>query len=281
MVAVSADDIACREVALPESPLATTDLRLMAGLDPNGHFTEASRISVVTSELVLPDITTSEIETYDTLRRVYELFVALSANPTLIEFGFALGWPKLSADEKRARYSQYASHELDFFLYRKDPGFFDAVVKPFLANKLEQTFLDEWLLDHDLRRYLEPWAWEQLNTFERILLAQRIPGETARTARALHDQLDLIPLDRERLDQLFKTCCASGRSTPAMRSASSACAPRRCSDTPKLEKAAKNKAAPALEAKLADEVRRSCRASRRRSGRRRTRTSSDKDSPRT
>lgn len=31
----------------------------------------------------------------------------------------------------------------------KDPDFFESVVRPFLINKMEKTFVDFWLLDMD------------------------------------------------------------------------------------------------------------------------------------
>ena len=31
----------------------------------------------------------------------------------------------------------------------KDPAYFDQVVRPFLTNKIEKTFVDYWLLDYD------------------------------------------------------------------------------------------------------------------------------------
>ena len=79
----------------------------------------------------------------------------------------------LSDAEKRAQYDRHACHELHFFLHEKDPEFFRAVVRPHLANKAHQTFLDHWLLEADLSRYLDPWAFKRLNIVERILLARR------------------------------------------------------------------------------------------------------------
>ena len=35
-----------------------------------------------------------------------------------------LQWPKLKDEDKLAKYSEYACHELSFFLSRKDPEFF-------------------------------------------------------------------------------------------------------------------------------------------------------------
>ena len=54
-----------------------------------------------------------------------------------------------------------------FFLYRKDPNFFDEVIKPYLKNKKEPTFVDDWLLRNDLSKYIEPIRFDQLNAFEK------------------------------------------------------------------------------------------------------------------
>ena len=94
-------------------------------------------------------------------------------------------WPKLKPEQKRALYSKFACHELNFFLAKKDPEFFKAVVQPYLANKKDKTFLDHWLLGNDLHDYLAPWSYDRLNSVERVLLSQRIPGEPVRTQRHL------------------------------------------------------------------------------------------------
>jgi hypothetical protein len=136
---------------------------------------------------------------------VYALYATLSKDPKLAEFSFILNWPKLKPQEKRAQYSKYASHELNFFLAKKDPVFFKEVVRPYLANKKDKTFLDRWLLEENLHEFLTPWNYEQLNTVERALLAQRIAGEPARTVRSLDDVVRLQPPNSDRTRVLFET----------------------------------------------------------------------------
>ncbi|MCK5806034.1 MAG: hypothetical protein KAI66_24595, partial [Lentisphaeria bacterium] len=102
-------------------------------------------------------------------------------------------------------FGKYACHELAFFVHQKDPAFFADVVKPYLANKRDKTFLDHWLLDADLTPYLTPWAYGRLNIFEQVLLARRLPAESAATKRHVQDLHDLIPPDAARFDHLFKT----------------------------------------------------------------------------
>ena len=112
---------------------------------------------------------------------------------------------RLKEDEKRAKYGEFACHELNFFLSRKDKPFFDAVVKPYLANKKDKTFMDEFLLGLDLAPYLEPWAYARLNIVERILLAQRIQNEAPNAARHVRELWEMIPPNPEQQDYLFET----------------------------------------------------------------------------
>src|SRR5262249_17874814 len=104
---------------------------------------------------------------------------------------------------------KYACHELNFFLAKKDAAFFQTVVRPYLANKKDKTFLDHWLLGDNLNRYLEPWEFGRLNTVERILLAQRLPGESAKTARHVQDLWRLQPPNMDRFLMLFDTAIKS------------------------------------------------------------------------
>ena len=80
------------------------DLRLANGLDPKLNFAQQKRISVVDGKqpFTVADITSARLETYDSLAKVYSLYVTLSNNPTLIEFGFLMNWPNLKPEEKRS-----------------------------------------------------------------------------------------------------------------------------------------------------------------------------------
>jgi hypothetical protein len=157
----------------------------------------------------LADVAGSRFEAYDSLARVHALYATLSKDPKLAEFAFLLNWPKLKPQEKRTLYSKYFCHELNFFLFKKDPDFFRDVIRPYLANKKDKTFLDRWLLDQDVNSCLQPWEYGRLNTVERVLLAQRIASEPAKTARDLEDRLRLTLPNLERLRVLFDTAVTS------------------------------------------------------------------------
>jgi hypothetical protein len=196
-----------RSLALPEVPTKFQDLRLARSLDPAKAFTEKKQSTVLANgeTLTLADILTSDLETYDSLTGIHSLFTTLSNDAKLAKFAWVLQWPKLKDEEKRAKYSEFACHELSFFVARKDPAFFQKVVVPYLRNKKDKTFVDEYLLGADLGRWLDPWAFARLNMAERCLLAQRLPGEAAATARHLRELWELLPPDPQRADFLFET----------------------------------------------------------------------------
>lgn len=207
LVAVDAVHTSVKSLSVAEQQAGFLDLRLRSGLDPKGHFTQQKQVTTVLpgTPFILSDVNNSRFEMYDQLSKVYSLYRTLSNDPNLTEFAFILNWPTMKPEEKRTLYSKYACHELSFFLSKKDPEFFNTVVKPYLANKKDKTFMDHWLLGSDLALYLEPWRYGRLNTVERILLAQRLQGEAALTTRHLTDLFRMLPPDLERVLMLFDT----------------------------------------------------------------------------
>lgn len=209
-VQVYAEDLqnaSWRTFALPETATKLADQRLGRNLDPTKPFSQRKEVTVLEkgNPLTVADILTSEMETYDTLSSVHALLTTLSGDANLAKFAFVLQWPRLTDAEKRAKFGEFACHELNFFLARKDKPFFDAVVKPYLANKKDKTFMDDFLLGRDLSGYLEPWAYSRLNVVERCLLAQRIEGEAPNAARHLRELWEMIPPNPEEQDRLFET----------------------------------------------------------------------------
>ncbi len=207
VLALDAEDAVLRTIALPEVEKAHRDRRLLLGLDPSKHFTEKKQVSCLApgGRLEVADITTTKLEAVGTLGHVFGLYSTLSKDPVLQQFSFVLQWPKLSDAEKGSKLSEFACHELHFFVSRKDPTWFEKVVKPYLANKRAKTFLDRYLLGDDLSGFLRPWAYGRLNVVERILLASRIRGEAPHTARHVSDLLELLPRDTETENRLFRT----------------------------------------------------------------------------
>ena len=196
-----------RQRALSEDSTPFQDLRLAKGIDSKSHATESKRITVLNKDdaLTLQANGALEFEVYDTIDQVYALYNTLLPDSPLARFSFVSHWPSLSEEQKREKYAEFACHELNLFLQRKDPAFFDATVKPFIANKLDKTFLDHYLLGDELAAYLDPWRYGRLNTLERILLAERVATERENTLRFITDQYNLIPPDVDRFNHLFMT----------------------------------------------------------------------------
>ncbi|MCA9686554.1 MAG: hypothetical protein KC457_30580, partial [Myxococcales bacterium] len=138
VVAVDGDAAVSRRLLLPEPALDPRDLRLSEGLDPAGHVVRRKRhhCLVAGARLDIDDPATIKLEVVDTVAKAHGLLLARSNDATLREFEFLTRWPSLAVDEQRRLYSKYACHELHLFLARKDPAFFAAVIRPYLANKL-------------------------------------------------------------------------------------------------------------------------------------------------
>jgi hypothetical protein len=206
VVALDRDQAVTTHVVRAEQPLQPRARQLPKALDPQQHFAEQKRIEFVTAggTAKLEDARQAQVEIHDSLASVFRLFTTISRDAELAKFGFLMQWPTLDQAQKQKLYDEHACHELHLFLFHKDAQFFAAVVKPLLANKLDKTFVDHWLLGSDLRGYLEPWTFAQLNLVERVLLSKRLGGaEAATIARSLQEELELRPVDRERAGRLL------------------------------------------------------------------------------
>jgi transcription termination factor NusB len=210
VVAVDPFNTATKSILLPEQVLEPRDRSLSNGLDPRAHVSEQRSIDFVQAgeEVVIEDITTTKLESYASLADIYQLLQTLSGNGDLARFEFLTRWPSLKNEDKMRLYSEHACHELHLFVYMKDRSFFDEVIRPYLANKVDKTFVDHWLLDADLREYLAPWKFSQLNVVEQILLAMRLPEQKAAVARRLRELQEMQPSDGGAEDRLFAAALA-------------------------------------------------------------------------
>ena len=198
-------------------PSAYTDARLYPGLDISKNLTEMHLISPLRSgdSLSIPDVQTAKIVMYDSIQdlfRYYSTVATGSISSSLDEFEFVQRWTSLSMEEKSKKYSQYACHELNFFLFRRDFPFFEAVVRPHLQNKPAHSrqIVDHYLLNTpgaDMTRYLQMHVFDSLNVLEKILLAdimQQAVGGTDHYQRYFKERGETLKVDREVLIRLFK-----------------------------------------------------------------------------
>ena len=167
------------DVELPTKnySLSKRNLALTKPLDPKKHYNE-TRKSVNYSKgdkVKISDITTTNYNIVDSIDKVKKLQLEIAKMdgcdicPDLL---FLASWDKLSAEEKLKKYSAYLCHETNLFLYFKDREFFDATIKPFLANKYEKSIIDNWLLENyeSIEKYSSVEFYDSLNAIEKVLL---------------------------------------------------------------------------------------------------------------
>jgi hypothetical protein len=213
VVAVDLFSTSQRTIAFEPKPLKARDQRIDHALPKDGHFAMQKRTSILAGgeTFVLENLLTGKYETVSDLRQVWRFLLANSSDPGLAQFEFLTRWSELKNEERRKLYDQHACHEFNYWLYRKDQKFFKDVVLPVLQNRHEPTFMDCWLLERDLSEWNRPWRFGQLNTFEQVLLAQRLPAARAGILRRLTEQFETLPPDDVLRETLFSSQMASGK----------------------------------------------------------------------
>ena len=211
-VAVSEDGAVVRTIALPRKELAAKDLRLARAFDAATPMAEQERIEFVRAgeSARIADVTTSKLRPYATIADAHKLLSSVSGAADLAKFAFVTRWNEIGDDERRALYREHACHELHLFVYFKDRAWFDAVLRPYLANKAHREFLDEWMLGSDVSDWLEPQRFARLNLVEQILLLQRMPGQQEALRRFVAERADVLPVDLDRQRSLFLAALRAG-----------------------------------------------------------------------
>ena len=210
-VAVNAFETIQRNADFPARELAPRDARLGRALDPTKHFSQSKQMQnlLAGDSLVIEDLVSAKFQQFDDLGDAFQLMLALNPASNLAKFDFILTWKDRTPAEKQRLYSEFACHELNFFLMKKDYEFFESVILPFLKNKRERTFVDLWLLKEDLNRFAQPWEYARLNAFEKILLSQRLEQRKDEITRNIDETYFLNPTPRSELDRLFDSSIRS------------------------------------------------------------------------
>ena len=190
-----------RTLAAPLNEPKPLDLRLAKSLPLEKGFSFERTVSVVSNEapLDLASLGSAQVQVYADVASLLDLYRTLAGDKRLDEFQILGQWHTLSPENKLAKYSELACHELHLFLRMHDRDFFDAVIKPYLANKKEKQFIDDWLLDNDLSAYAKLWRYQQLSAAERALLAIRVPELRPQVRRDLAETIALIKDDHDEL----------------------------------------------------------------------------------
>jgi hypothetical protein len=208
IIAVDDDNTCLRNVILQDvEHEGYKNVTLQNPLDPETHWTELREILELSEKgdsLNIPNFATSEIETYDDISDVYELYYVLSGNNEDLEcFKFLMLWKNLTMEQKLQRYDEYACNEVNFFVFRKDPDFFKTVVQPVLASKVQKSFLDLYMVGEDVSSFTGTTKYQSLNTLERILLASKVKELVEPTLKFLKDSVAGIPSLVQESDSLF------------------------------------------------------------------------------
>ena len=213
IVAVDPLTTVYRMVSLPDSRRQYGDLRLVKGLDPEKHYTRQKSIQILAKgdTFNIADISSARFASYDRLGDIYKVLLAQNSAPNLAEFEFALRWHELDEEKKSELYSKYSCHELNFYLMKKDPDFFESTIKPYIAHKYHKTFLDHWMLGSDLSDYLQPWNYQQLNVVERILLGKVVKEDSSHSQQHIDDLFALMPRDITHWNGRFEWALAGKR----------------------------------------------------------------------
>lgn len=214
IIAVDDDNTCLRNVILEDMDSQQyKDVTLSAPLDPETHWTERREIIErrnAGDQLVIENFATSEIETYDDISDVFELYTTLSENKDFTPFKFLTVWTDLSAEQKMDFYDVFVCNEVNFFIYQKDRPFFDEVIKPMLESKVQKGFLDYFMLGmKEIESYAGLTKYQSLNTFERILLASRVKELVEPTLKYLQDSVAGIPELPQESDALFTAALES------------------------------------------------------------------------
>ena len=135
---------------------------MLSSYELGKSFSETRRTSNCAKydSFVIDDITSTDMQIVDSLSKVWLVQKELKkfSNEEQEFIDSMLKWPTLKVEQRAKTYSDYCSHEFNVFLKMKDPSYFDQVVRPFLSNKIEKSFVDYWLLEYDeaLEHFLEP-----------------------------------------------------------------------------------------------------------------------------
>lgn len=101
---------------------------------------------------------------------------------------FIARWHQLTLEQKNSYFDKFSSHELHFYLFMKDPVYFEKVVKEHLRNKVERRIVDEFLLGNDITKFASPSKIGQFNVFEKCLvIAQLATNNCISEAKAIAD----------------------------------------------------------------------------------------------
>ncbi|MBB5351714.1 hypothetical protein HNR46_001953 [Haloferula luteola] len=194
-----------RILPLTETPAELRDRRLSQPLDATRHHVTIRRAVALSpgAEATIDTTIDADWRSFNTLADAHNYLYGATYSDSLRELAGMLDWPSFDEPAKLNFWAHHACHELHLFLSRRDPEFFEKYIKPTLAQKLEPTFIDDYLLGRDLTAYLRPFAWRRLNAAEKALLVHALPAARDRILDQLEDCWELEAPNPEQENQRF------------------------------------------------------------------------------
>jgi hypothetical protein len=127
MVVISGNQSVFYQQLTHETTLKLNDLRQSA--NSNKTLIRSKAVSKVSSSIVLQ---THEYETIDSFEKLFDTVIKISNCGSELEntFAFLRNWPSLSVQKKLETHQEHVSHEINLWLKKKDPQFFDEYIKP-------------------------------------------------------------------------------------------------------------------------------------------------------
>ena len=162
----------------------------------------------------IDDITSTEYLIVDSLEKIQQVqneIRKVSGYGGISDLDFITKWNSYEKEKKNNKYSKFMSHEMNLFLYFKDKEYFKEVVLPFIANKMEKTFIDNWLIgDYDkLYKYTDIKYFDKLNALEKCLLVHAVIKKDTAEAKALVDRIkisaEINKIKIEQKNRIFDT----------------------------------------------------------------------------
>lgn len=196
---VTAEALLPREIKESGSDWTLADQRLREAFGADTHRAERQSIRKLKSGEWgdLGDARTTRVKTYSQLSDLYTLYGTLLTEKSehWEKFRVLTRWGDLSEADKGKTYDELASHELHLFLFFKDRPFFDKVVRPYLANKMDKQVVDQWLLGEDVSEYGVAWRFDRLNALEKVLVSRAVETKREAVQRFLVDWVGANPVD--------------------------------------------------------------------------------------
>ncbi|KAK1938076.1 Actin-binding protein F [Phytophthora citrophthora] len=206
--------------------LPKRDIRLSVeeALTPSNHChqVDSHECIRVGDVKTLPRSFSSKYALYDSLTSAINLWPTITPGSEVSELASKLNeWWTLSQHEKNTFYYTNACDDFHFYLFRKDPDFFQQFAKPLVEAKVCKSLVDHYVLGDEasLRQlFLGPASFQRLSCVEKLLIAERMTDVELKTqiCRAVIREIDSnYPIGCTALPVLFNTILSQGQVEPS------------------------------------------------------------------